>query len=243
MVEIDRGQDLLKQGEWPAGSDVVLAKTIEGDPPHLHLFHQLSGRVDTVVPQVGQGVGRTRWSRIVVGDEEKIPVEPIPYDPLEKCLFIDSFWGLRMGVADGVDVPDTRTRVVGLTEIQLTRLVDDDKGRGVVHDRRPAIGAGGEVVGQTESVTDLVGRQLPNASQGQLDRVIEFTAAGLPGPRQTLEEQTVLTHTQRAQPDVALDHLPRSWIDHTATVGPASGRAMHPLDDVVADVQQIHIDR
>ena len=64
-------------------------------------------------------------------------------------------------------------------------------------------------------------------------------AAAVRRAEQPLEDQPVLAHAQRAEADVALDHLAGARVDHAAAVGPAAGRAVDPLDDVVADVERV----
>ncbi len=118
-------------------------------------------------------------------------------------------------------------------------IVDRHQRRRVVHHRRPPVGAGGEVVVHAEGVTDLVGRQLPDPRQRDLDRVISSTGSQIVGADQTLEEQPVLAHPQRTERHVALDHLPGARVDDAAAIGPAAGRAVDPLDHVVAGVETV----
>jgi hypothetical protein len=59
------------------------------------------------------------------------------------------------------------------------------------------------------------------------------------GAREPLEQEPVLAHAQRSQGHVPLDDLAGARIDHPAAVGPAAGRAVDPLDDVVAGVQRV----
>ncbi len=83
----------------------------------------------------------------------------------------------------------------------------------------------------------LVGGELADAGERQLHRVVGGAAAGLLGAQQALEDEDVLAHAQRAEGDVPLHHLARPRVDDAAAVRPAARRAVHPLHDVVADVE------
>ena len=87
----------------------------------------------------------------------------------------------------------------------------------------------------------LVRRELADARQCQLDRIVGTAGAGLRRPGEPLEQQAVLPHAQRAQADVTLEHLAGARVDHASAVGPAAGLAMDPLDDVVADVERMGV--
>ena len=110
---------------------------------------------------------------------------------------------------------------------------------GVVHDRRAIRDARGEVVGEAEGVAHLVSAELPDAREGELDRIVGSAGAGGLGPEEALEEQPVLPHAEGAEADVALEDLPRPRVRHRVPVGPSARRAVDPLDHVVTRVEGI----
>ena len=94
-------------------------------------------------------------------------------------------------------------------------------------------------MGQTQGMADLVGAELADAGQADLDGVIGTTGAVLVGPHKALEDQHVLADPKGAQKHRTLDDLPCAGIAHRLAIGPAPGGAIHPVDDVVAGVHRV----
>ena len=65
--------------------------------------------------------------------------------------------------------------------------------------------------------------------------------ARLVGAQQPLGDHVVLADAQRAERDVALDDFAGARIGDRRAVAPAARRAVHPVDDVVADVERAGI--
>ena len=98
-------------------------------------------------------------------------------------------------------------------------------------------------MGQAERVPDLVGGQLANTRQGELDGIVRGPGTGLRRAGQSLEEQPILTQSQRPQAHVTFEHLARAGIGDTTAIRPAARRAMDPLHDVVAHIHRVGIFR
>ena len=68
-------------------------------------------------------------------------------------------------------------------------------------------------------------------------RIVAFRVLG----NEAGADGEVLPHAQRAERDVALDDLAGARIDDAAAVRPSAGRAMDPVDHVVADVHRVGV--
>ena len=92
---------------------------------------------------------------------------------------------------------------------------------------------------EAQGVAHLVRRQLAKPRDGDLHRIVGAALALLVGAHQALEDQHVLAHPKGAQQHRALDDLAGARVGDRLAVGPAAGGAVHPVDDVVADVQGV----
>jgi hypothetical protein len=174
-----------------------------------------------------------------VAEEQQASFETLGDDRGQLSLLVGAGTELGVGVADRVSVPLPRPDGVGLGEVEVALRVDPHERRRVVHHRGATISAGGEVVRQAQRVADLVGRELAQAGERQLDRVVHASAARRIGAGQPLEQQSIVAHAQRAEADVTLDHLAGPRIDDAPAVGPAPRRAVDPLDHVVTRVERV----
>ena len=108
---------------------------------------------------------------------------------------------LVLGPIDGGDaelVPVADPDRIGVRQVRPALGQQDARGR-IVHHRGAALGGAGEIVGETDGVSDLVGAQLAQAGQRHLGRVIGSALARLVGAHQAFEDQHVLAHPKRAQ--------------------------------------------
>ena len=122
---------------------------------------------------------------------------------------------------------------VGAREIEAAVVVHGDQRRRVIHDRGAAVGARGHVVREAERVADLVGGELADARQR--DRLgVDAVAA-----REPLEDHPVLAHPLTAENHVSLQHLAGAGVGDATAVRPAARLAVHPLHDVVANVERV----
>ena len=71
VMEVERDQDLLEQGERLARGDVVLAEMGEPDAAHRQLVAQALGGVRAVVPEVGDRARRALGAGVLVGEEDQ----------------------------------------------------------------------------------------------------------------------------------------------------------------------------
>ena len=79
---------------------------------------------------------------------------------------------LRVRIPYGHGVIGAGPIAVGIRYVDLAVDKLDERSR-VIHDRGSvAVGRSGEVVSKSQSVTDLVGRQLSDPCQSHLDRVV-----------------------------------------------------------------------
>ena len=99
---------------------------------------------------------------------------------------------LGVAVADRLHVPLPHADGVDLGEVELAVRRDADQRRRIVHHRGAAVGGGGEVVGEPQAVPHLVRRELADAGEGELHRIVRRAAPRLVRPLQPLEDQPVL---------------------------------------------------
>ena len=88
-------------------------------------------------------------------------------------------------------VPLTYTNVIGFRQIKITLRGDAHQGRGVIHDRGTILGAGREVVLETERVPNLMCRQLANSCERHLQHFRRHRLAIVRG-QQAFGDQVVL---------------------------------------------------
>jgi nucleoside 2-deoxyribosyltransferase len=111
----------------------------------------------------------------------------------------------------------------------------------IIHHRAIAHAAGGKVVGEAQRVADFVRSQLAQAGQRHLLGQFVLSAGCFCRRRQQrFGDQDVLPHALRSQRDGAAQDLAGARIGQRIPVGPAARGAVHPGDDVVADVLRVH---
>ena len=192
--------------------------------------------------------------------------EALPHDGVEPGSGL-----LRREVAVGPahrqDIVGTHPHAVGVGERERTVVFPDDQRRRVVHDARPAVVGGGQVVvRETERVPDFVGGELPHAGEREFHRVgavghlrqVRETrrrrqpagvgaarvgrqphAGGAVGRHHPDAVQVVLAKPQAAEVHIPLDDLPGARVADRTAVGPAARPAVRPMDHVVADVLRV----
>ena len=193
-MEVDRHERFLEQGERLSGAQIRFAESRQRYPPDLYRLLERRYWVVPVVPEVGTGIGCARGPGVFIGEEIQIPLQARLHDRLEHGRFSSAVRKLAVGPLSRVQVPLADADSVGFREIERALAGDPHQRSGIVHDRRPAVGTGGEVVREPQRMSDLVGRELPDARQSEHDRVVAPSATALAGPRQPLEEQAVLAH-------------------------------------------------
>ncbi len=149
--------------------------------------------------------------------------------------------GVGPGAIDIVDeefVPRAKADVIGVGEVD-PGAVEADPRRRIVHHRRALLRAGGEIMVEAQRVADLVRRELADPRERGGDRVVGIAGAGEPRPDQRLEDQDVLADSKRAQDHRALDRLAGAGVGDGLAVGPAAGRSVDPVDDIVANVERV----
>ena len=113
MMEIQRHQHRLELGQRPPLADGVRSEGRETDPSHLEIVPKLLHRVRTVVPQIGQRVGRSGRPCVTVGKDEKTIVATFGDDRLELALLVAPGRELAIGPPDREFVPFSDADVVG----------------------------------------------------------------------------------------------------------------------------------
>ena len=192
-------------------------------------------------------MGSAGCPRIAVGNKEQPFCARFFEDPIQRGPFIGAGGEGGVAVTDGDFVPLADAGGVGVLQINLPGRAEGHERRGIIHHRGAAVRAGGEVVGQPEGVADLMRRQLPQAGQRHLFHARVHFLSEFIFRDQPLGDQVILAHAQRAEGHLPLDDFARARVGDGDAVGPAAGGAMHPLDQVVADVhgvgfsgQQLH---
>ena len=153
---------------------------------------------------------------------------------------VDSLGKVLVRVQHGANVPQADPVVVGIVEANAGRRVEADQRERVVHDRRAILRARREVVLEAERVADLVGRQLADARKRHVEHRVRHIIAVV-GPGQAFRDKVVLAHAQRTERHVAFEDLARARVDDRVAVRPAARRPMHPLDDVIANVERVRV--
>ena len=83
--------------------------------------------------------------------------------------------------------------------------------------------------------------QLANARQRNRNRIVGIASVRQPRPHQRLEDHDILPHAQRAEHYAALQDLSGTRVDYARAIRPAPGRAIDPIDDIVAHVERIDV--
>ena len=243
MVQVDRREHLFQMSERRAGANVAHSEAGQSALAHLVDLGEVGDRIGAVVPEARDRVGGAGIAGVAVGEEEQAGVERLAGDALELACLVGAGREFRVGEARRRQVPLPHARRIGARSIERAVRGDRHQRRRIVHHRGPVAGRGGEVVREAQGVPDLVRGKLADARESQHDRVVGSAAAAALRAQEPLEQQAILAHAQRAERDVALDDLAGAGVDHAAAVGPAAGRAMHPLDHVVAGVERVRARR
>src|ERR1700692_795702 len=109
----------------------------------------------------------------------------------------------------------------------------------IIHYRDPSLGAVVIIVTEAERVANLVRGKLPDARQSSLIQDVGLFVTSHIRRQQAFEDQIILAVPQRAERDGGLHDFAGTWIGDAGPRAPAAGRAMHPVDHVVADVHRI----
>ncbi len=185
-------------------------------------------------------MGRGDAAGVLIGDEQQPLRLRLAEDGIQLLLFCLRR-KLAVQPARGDFVPGADAAGIGLAEIKLFMLIQHDPRRRIVHHRGAIVAGSGKIVTKAQRMADFMRGQLANAIQCQFDRIIVAAAAGFGRACQPLENHAIVTDALRAQDDMALDELAAARINDAAAIGPATRLSMHPLHDVVADVQRVRI--
>ena len=239
MEQIDRHQHPAQVRDRRPVRQVAHAEMLQGDAADLHHMGKARHRIGAVVPQGPGGVGRAGGTGVVVADIA-LPVGiAVGDDGIQLAAALRPVRHGGVEPLDGKPVPAADADLVGVRQAQRS-VTDRHSRRRIVHHRGPVvIGGRGEVVGQTDGMAGLVHRQLADAGQAHLHRIIGSALAGLVGAHQALEDHAVLADAERAQQDRALQDLARAGVRDRPAIGPAPGLAMDPVDHVVAHVHGV----
>ncbi len=176
---------------------------------------------------------RVGWAGIVVADEAKSFRHRRSEDRLR--------FGVGTGAVqpiDGEPVPAADAGAISVAEIQDT-IDQAHARRRIIHHRISALDARREIVGKAERMANLMRSELPDTGESGRDRVVRTIIVRLSGTDEALEDQHVLPDPQRPEQHLALDDLAGTGILDDLAVGPAAGRAVDPVDDVVPNVERI----
>ena len=230
----DRDEGAAEPGQWLPCPDRVGTETIDGDGANLHHPPQLGDRVGEIVPKAADGMGGIDRPGIVVADEPK----PFRHSPGHNRP------GFRIGggavePVDGEKVPAADSDAIGVGKVE--GAVDEpNPRRRIIHHRIAALDARGEIVGEAERVADLVRGELPDPGERGGDGIVGRAACRHAGADERLEDEHVLADPERTEQHLALDDLAGPRVLDDLAVGPAAGRAIDPVDDVVAYVERVH---
>ncbi len=180
---------------------------------------------------------------VLVGEVAQILLPGVVDDPGERRRRVGAGRELPVAEVDRHLVPVADPRLVGLGDVDGAVGLQLLERMRVVHHRDPALGAVVVVVAEAQGVADLVGRQLANARQRRLVEDRGPFGASLVGRQQPFEDHVVLAVAQRPQRHRRLDDFAGARVGHAAAGAPAAGRAVHPVDHVVADVHRIGVGR
>ncbi len=88
-------------------------------------------------------------------------------------------------------------------------------------------------------MADLMRPELTEPGKRRGDRIVRIAGAGQARTDQRLENDHVLARSKRSKHDRALNDFAGARIVDRIAVGPAAGRAVDPVDDVVANVERV----
>ena len=227
MVQVNGHIHLGQLGERLPLGQPVWTEGHQGLAAHEQQVLQRAHRVVAVVPEGRAGQGRPEPARVLVGRPRQgasIQRRGAPLlGPVQP--------------AHRLEVPGAHPDRVGLRDIRAASRPVGDPRRGVVHHGRATGAGGGEVVGEAQGVADLVGRELAQAREGELDGILGPAGARARSAEDALEEHDVLPHAQGPEQDMPLHDLTRARVHDRVAVGPAAGLAVDPLDHVEARVE------
>ncbi len=197
-------------------------------------------RVRPEIPQQSIGFRIARRARIGIAHVAESGLRDVGAQLRERCCLLIRR-KLRIRMRDEKIVPRADADAVRMIEADRTVRVELHKRVRIVHDRAVAEPTRREIVREPERMADLVRRELAQARERHLLRLVgELACVRLVvGREQRLGDQDVLTHALRAQRHRALDDLAGARIDDRLPVRPAARVAMRPRDDAVADVHRI----
>ena len=236
MVQVERHEDFLQLRHGTSRADRALAETVQGDTADIQHAVQFGARVGPVRPLICPRVRRD----ILVGEETHVLLPGLVEDPLQLGRLVRTRREDLVAVPDRDLVPLSDVHVVDLGIVETIAVQRDERMRIVQHRDPPRLTVV-VVVRQSQRVPDLVRGQLPNPRQRPLRDVVGGLVAVLVGGQQSFGDQVVLAHAQRAERDVPLQDLARARVGDRSARAPAPGRAMHPVDHVIAHVVAAHV--
>ena len=241
VVEIDRREYVAQRAGGQASGEHVRPESLERGCADSEGFRQAVCRVGAIVPEIGLGMGAVIAAGMPVGDVEQAVGAGLGEDAVQRGRFGIALAELAIEPGDRHLVPFADAGVVSARGVDLAGIVQRHERGGVVHHRGPVRDRGREIVGKADRVPDLVRGELADTGQGQFQRIVRRAGAGAVGAKQAFEDHPVLPHALAAQDDMSLDDLAGARIDNRCTIGPAAGLAVHPLDDVVADIERVGV--
>ena len=131
---------------------------------------QVVYKVFTVVPHSSKLMPSTAEVIVVVRHEDQTGIEAFLHDSCEFLRFVGIWRELRIGVAHRELVVFTDALHVSVRQIDAPVVGDFNERRWIVHHAFPAVAARQIVVRKSQSMTDLVSRQLTHAIQRHIDR-------------------------------------------------------------------------
>ena len=129
--------------------------------PYCKHAIQFGRRIGSVIPQVGVGMSAAQRPRIIIGDEVKALLLRFAQTLIELSLRL-----ICVAVGDGDLIPRANTGCIGMRKIRLAVAAEGNERMRIIHHRRAlAQRTGGEIVGESQRVTDLVRCKLAHARQ------------------------------------------------------------------------------
>ena len=175
MVEIDRREYVAQRTGGLAIRQDLRAELVESRLTHGHDRVQGLCGIGAIVPQIGLRMGAVVAACMQIGDVEQTVGAGLG-DNVVECT------GLRVTLAVFAIEPGNRDLVpfadigvVGSGCVEVTVGIKCDQRGRIVHHRGPVADAGSEIMGKSERVADLVGRELADTGQGQFQRVCGTT--------------------------------------------------------------------
>ena len=235
MVQVERHEDLFHRGERHVASNGRLAEVVERGAPDVEHAVKLGRRIDAVRPLMHARVG----VEVLVRQIDKIPIPRVVEDLLQGGWLVSALRKVLIPVGDGHLVPFADPDVVGVREVDLAVVVERDERVRVVENGHAPERAGVVVVAQPERVADLVGSELADPGECHLRQCRRHLVAPHIRRQQPFGDQEILPDAERPEGDDALDDLAGARVGDRAATAPAAGRAVHPVDHVVAHVEVV----